>query len=509
MAVALVGLSAIQIYWVHNAMGIKEQQFQENVGRALSNVVYKTEKIEAANYIKNHRLSGVDVGDMSALIIDAAGSTAATDTCCFDVPASKNVKGDISEYVTSDGTILKRSRSQVVEKCLQDKNSASFTAGSVEAVIDQFAKKSNMVTEIINDLMNMQKLKVEERIDPEIIKLLLEEEFLHEGINTEFHYGVISQAHGVLLKEKKSLDNSLFGTPYKIKMFPGEFSMYPSYLSVYFPREKGFLLKSMSGVMLISALFIAAIIFVFWYSLNIIVNQKKLAIVKNDFINNMTHELKTPISTISLACEVLKDKDIPKNQDRLEHYVEVINEENKRLGVLVENVLQSAVWDRPDFKLNKIELDVHQLIQQVVDRSHVQLDAKEGEIHTDFKATDPLLELDRIHFTNVLYNLIDNAIKYCKDKPSIQISTRNVEGGMAIYVSDNGIGINKEDQKKIFEKLYRVPTGNLHDVKGFGLGLSYVKAIVDQHGGQIQVKSQLNQGTTFSIFIPKKVNYEH
>lgn len=506
MAIALVGLSAIQIYWVHNAMEIKEQQFQENVGRALSNVVYKAEKIEAANYIKNHRLSGMAVGDMSALILDATGTA---DTCCFDFPASKNIKGDVSEYITADGTILRRSRSQVVDQCLQDKNKVSFKRGNVDAMIDQFAKKSNMVTDIINDLMNMQKLKVEERIDPEIIKILLEEELIQEGINTEFHYGIVSQAHGVLLKEKIALSNNLFSSPYKIKMFPGDFSMFPSYLSVYFPREKGFLLKSMSGVMFISALFITAIIFVFWYSLTVILNQKKLAIVKNDFINNMTHELKTPISTISLACEVLKDKDIPKNQDRLDHYVEVINEENKRLGVLVENVLQSAVWDRPDFKLNKTELDVHELIQQVVDRSHVQLDANEGKITTDLAASDPLLEVDRIHFTNVLYNLIDNAIKYCKEKPSIQISTRNVEGGMAIYVSDNGIGISKEDQKKIFEKLYRVPTGNLHDVKGFGLGLSYVKAIVDQHDGEIQVKSQLNQGTTFSIFIPKKENHEH
>jgi len=501
MAIALVGLSAIQIYWVHNAMGIKEQQFQGSVSRALYNVVYKTEKIEAANYIKNHRLSGVVVGDMSALIIDASTTK---DTCCFDIPVSENIKGDVSEYITGDGTIIKRSRKHIIDQCFQDKNNASFGSGSAESMVDQFANKSNMVTDIINDLMNMQKLKVEKRIDPEIIKLLLEEELQREGINTEFYYGVVSRANGILLKEKAAADNYLFSTAYKIKMFPGEFSMSPSYLSVYFPGEKGFLLKSLSGVMFISAIFIAAIIFVFWYSLNIIVNQKKLAIVKNDFINNMTHELKTPISTISLACEVLKDKDIPKNQERLEHYVDVINEENKRLGVLVENVLQSAVWDRPDFKLNKIELDIHQLIQQVVDRSHVQLDAKQGEIRSDFNATDPILAVDRIHFTNVIYNLIDNAIKYCKEKPSIQISTRNVEGGIVIQVSDNGIGISKDDQKKIFEKLYRVPTGNLHDVKGFGLGLSYVKAIVDQHNGEIQVKSLLNQGTAFSIFIPKK-----
>jgi two-component system phosphate regulon sensor histidine kinase PhoR len=187
----------------------------------------------------------------------------------------------------------------------------------------------------------------------------------------------------------------------------------------------------------------------------------------------------------------------------------VINEENKRLGTLVENVLQSAVWDRPDFKLNKTELDVHEVILSIASRFDVQVDAKDGKIEIDFGAEDPFIEADKIHFTNAISNLVDNSIKYCKDVPVIHISTKNVEAGIAISVKDNGIGIGKEEQKKIFEKLYRVHTGNLHDVKGFGLGLSYVKAIVDQHQGEIQVKSQLGEGSTFILFIPKKQSHEH
>lgn len=505
MAIALVGLTSIQFYWVQSAMEIKEQQFGENVGRALHTVVYNIEKVEAANYIKNHNLNGQVPADMSSLLIDIAGPG---DSCCFNLTnAQISKKGGVSEYVTADGMHIKRDRREILKQCFTDRKNSKFK--QAKGIPSSTSQKSSMVTEIINDLMNMQNLRVEERIDPEIVRLLLEEEFQRMNISTAMHFGVVSQMNGVLLKEKDASDKMLLESNYKIKMFPGEFSMYPNYLSVYFPREKGFLLQSMGGVMAISILFIATIIFVFWYSLNVILKQKKLAIVKNDFINNMTHELKTPISTISLACEVLKDKDIPKNEERLGHYVDVINEENKRLGTLVENVLQSAVWDRPDFKLNKTELDVHEVILSIASRFDVQVDAKDGKIEIDFGAEDPFIEADKIHFTNAISNLVDNAIKYCKDVPMIHISTKNVEAGIAISVKDNGIGIGKEEQKKIFEKLYRVHTGNLHDVKGFGLGLSYVKAIVDQHQGEIQVKSQLGEGSTFILFIPKKQSHEH
>ncbi len=505
MTGALVGLTSIQFYWVQSAMEIKEQQFGENVGRALNTAVYNIEKVEAANYIKNHNLNGEVPADMSSLLIDMA---APGDSCCFKLSDVVKTKTEgISEYITADGIHIKRNRREILTQCFKDRKNEHFKKGNVFPTAA--SQKTSMVSEIINDLMNMQNLRVEERIDPEIVRLLLEGEFQRMNISTEMSFGVVSQMNGVLLKEKDASDKKLLESPYKIKMFPGEFSMYPNYLSVYFPREKGFLLQSLSGVLAISILFIGTIIFVFWYSLNVILKQKKLAIVKNDFINNMTHELKTPISTISLACEVLKDKDIPKSEERLGHYVDVINEENKRLGVLVENVLQSAVWDRPDFKLNKTELDVHEIILGVASRFDVQVDAREGLIDVDFGAIDPFVEADKVHFTNAISNLVDNAIKYSTDKPLIKISTKNVESGIAISVTDSGIGIGKEEQKKIFEKLYRVHTGNLHDVKGFGLGLSYVKAIVDQHQGEIQVKSQLGEGSTFILFIPKTQSHEH
>jgi two-component system phosphate regulon sensor histidine kinase PhoR len=504
MTVALVGLTSIQFYWVQSAMEIKEQQFGENVGRALNTVVYNIEKVEAANYIKNHNLNGEVPADMSSLLIDMA---APGDSCCFKLSEEASQKSGVSEYITAEGKHIKRNRREILKQCFKDRKNEKFKKGNIFPT--STSQKTSMVSEIINDLMNMQNLRVEDRIDPEIVRLLLEGEFQRMNISTEMNFGVVSQMNGVLLKEREASDKKLLESPYKIKMFPGEFSMYPNYLSVYFPREKGFLLQSMGGVMAISILFIGTIIFVFWYSLNVILKQKKLAIVKNDFINNMTHELKTPISTISLACEVLKDRDIPKSEERLGHYVDVINEENKRLGVLVENVLQSAVWDRPDFKLNKTELDVHEIILSIASRFDVQVDAREGRIDVDFGANDPFVEADKVHFTNAISNLVDNAIKYSKDKPLIQISTKNVESGIAISVTDNGIGIGKEEQKKIFEKLYRVHTGNLHDVKGFGLGLSYVKAIVDQHQGEIQVKSQLGEGSTFILFIPKTQNDEH
>ena len=237
-----------------------------------------------------------------------------------------------------------------------------------------------------------------------------------------------------------------------------------------------------------------------------IVRQKKVAVIKNDFINNMTNELKTPISTISLACEVLNDKDIPKTEERTSHYVNVINSENKRLGTLVENVLQSAVLDKGDFKLKLQEINIHTIIENIAKQAKVRLDAVNGQLVLNSIAEHYIITADKVHITNMISNLIDNAIKYSPTSPEIIITTRNVNDGVVIDVKDHGIGISKENVNKIFDKLYRVPTGNVHDVKGFGLGLSYVKAIIDKHQGTIKVSSQLGKGSTFSIHLPFKFN---
>jgi two-component system, OmpR family, phosphate regulon sensor histidine kinase PhoR len=242
---------------------------------------------------------------------------------------------------------------------------------------------------------------------------------------------------------------------------------------------------------------------IFYTSMNTIMKQKKLAVIKNDFINNMTHEFKTPISTISLAVQVLKDDAIKKDENRLNRYIGIIQDENRRLGTQVEKVLQMALLDRGEVKLKLGMVNIHETIEQVLNNISVQIEQKDGIVNLELDADNPEIEVDEVHLTNIIYNLIDNANKYSPEKPEITIRTENVDNGLKISVLDKGIGMSKEQLSRIFEKFYRVPTGNLHDVKGFGLGLSYVKKMVESHNGSINVESKLGEGTVFEVVLPK------
>jgi two-component system phosphate regulon sensor histidine kinase PhoR len=219
----------------------------------------------------------------------------------------------------------------------------------------------------------------------------------------------------------------------------------------------------------------------------------------------MTHEFKTPISTISLASEMLNDKSIIKTPEKIERFVKMIRDENKRLSVLVESILQTSILDKGNFKLKYELLNIHEIIDLAIQNIQIQIDQKNGILTHHFLATQPLFHGDKVHITNIVYNLLDNAIKYSKEQPEIDIKTENYNNGIIFSVRDNGIGISKENIKKIFDKFYRIPTGNVHNIKGFGLGLSYVKAIVEKHGGHIQVDSELNKGSVFRLFLPKEM----
>jgi two-component system phosphate regulon sensor histidine kinase PhoR len=222
-------------------------------------------------------------------------------------------------------------------------------------------------------------------------------------------------------------------------------------------------------------------------------------------VNNLTHELKTPISTIGLACEALADPSMPRTEQQVRSYTAMIRDENKRLGALVENVLQSAVLDGGQMLVKRVELDLHALVHDVVRSSNILLDRRNGRMELDLQAEIHRVQGDRIHLTNLLYNLVDNAVKYTEKEPRIAIATRSDDRGITVSVTDNGIGIAASEQRKIFERLYRVPTGNIHNAKGFGLGLSYVRNVVERHGGRIRVESAPGRGSTFHIFIP----FEH
>jgi two-component system, OmpR family, phosphate regulon sensor histidine kinase PhoR len=247
---------------------------------------------------------------------------------------------------------------------------------------------------------------------------------------------------------------------------------------------------------------VLTLILAFYYTISTIFKQKKLSVIKNDFISNMTHEFKTPISTISLASEMLSDQSISQTPEKQQRFLKMIREENKRLSVLVESILQTSILDRGEFKLKLVEVDIHDIINTALNNTALLISQRNGKIETLLTAQQFKLQADKVHLTNIIFNLIDNAIKYTQETPVITVHTRNSTEAIFISVKDNGIGISKENQRKIFDKFYRVPTGNVHNVKGFGLGLSYVQVVVEKHGGTIGVSSELGKGSAFEIRLP-------
>ncbi len=323
------------------------------------------------------------------------------------------------------------------------------------------------------------------------------------GVDTRYEFCIYKPERQEFLMERSSVfRKELIEKGNAFVLFQSDIYTSPEYLLIYFPREKQFLLTELWGMLLISIILIIVIVYSFTYTITIIFRQKRLSEMKNDFINNMTHEFKTPISTISLACEALGDKDLRGSADMLENYISMIRDENRRLAGMAEKILQTAVIDKGQLKMNLEKTDLHEIIQAVIRNLRIQVEIKDGEIIRNFMASRSRIEGDKVHITNLVYNLLDNANKYSPRKPTIRIHTENVSNGIVLTIEDNGIGIGKAEQKKIFDKLYRVPTGNIHEVRGFGLGLSYVKAIVDEHHGKISVESEVNKGTKFKVFLP-------
>ena len=273
----------------------------------------------------------------------------------------------------------------------------------------------------------------------------------------------------------------------------------PLQLRVYFPDLGRHLIKSIVGAFVLSGVMLLFIAIGLAYVMRSVIKSKKLVRIRRELMNNLTHELKTPISTIGLASEALGDSDLKLNEEQKNYYISMIRGENKRLGVLVEKVLQASLSDSKSLKLYPVELNIHDVIKDVVRNVAMQVRKQGGKIELSLKAANPIIRADKIHITNVIFNLLDNAIKYSPDGAHIEIISNQTEDGVELLVKDNGVGIPKEYIGKVFERLFRVPTGNVHDVKGFGLGLSYVKTVIERHGGVIYVESEVDKGSTFVV----------
>jgi two-component system phosphate regulon sensor histidine kinase PhoR len=334
---------------------------------------------------------------------------------------------------------------------------------------------------------------------PFLLEDLLKDEFQKSNLEEDFEYGIYDCFTDSIVYGSRISFNDL-NIRAKADQIHGlkEFEPDGHYFGVVFPNKTAFLLKQLDFWMYSSFVILLIVIF-FSYTISAMLKQKKLAEIKTDFVNNMTHELKTPISTIGLSADAISNPAIAANPERLSQYVSIIRNENSRLKSQVERVLQIAALTPNKVNLKDELINVHEIINNALATFQMQVEEKEGSINCKLDAGHALMRGDLVHITNVIYNLLDNAIKYTEDAPIIQISTFNSNDQIVISVKDNGIGITKSDQNMIFEKFYRVPTGNLHSVRGFGLGLFYVKTIVKAHKGKIEVESNPGKGSTFTI----------
>ena len=379
-----------------------------------------------------------------------------------------------------------------------------------EKILNIYNDPSQIYNNVKQIDTNFFVVRINDTLHPALLERLLKNEFDLSNIKEDFQYAIYDCFdNSVVFEGFVSFDSTKRNDTGK-NVTEIKWEQDGHYFSVYFPNRPKFNeaiepLKIETSSTWIYTVVIIILVFIFFgYAVWVILKQKRLSDVKNDFINNMTHELKTPISTISISSEVLLKPNITDDAERVHQYARIIYNENKRLENQVERVLQLATLEKEKIVLKKTEIDMHDLILQISENFKPAVQTAGGNIETDLRATRFVIEGDKVHISNIITNLLDNARKYSENSPEIKIKTINEKNGISVFIKDNGIGISGDAQKMIFDKFYRVPTGNVHNVKGFGLGLYYVKFMVEEHGGKVEVDSEKGKGSTFKVFLPLK-----
>lgn len=403
--------------------------------------------------------------------------------------------------VISPEDIIQR-RKQEQEQKLQAEEALRYERIQRELQMRALRAKMDALRETLLEILYKPK-NLRERVDAAMLDSLLGAELRANGIDQTYDWAVEQDNDVVLMPARMltvGLQKQLY--QYQVRLYPNDVQTSPYRLTLSLPTERFYVLKQVAWVVAVAGLFILCIVFGFVYSVRTILRQKKLSEMKTDFINNMTHEFKTPISTISLAAEAILEPRVQNNPQQMGRFTRIIQDENKRLQSQVERVLQMAEIDRGEMQLDLHEANANDLLNEVVQKIRLQVEKRGGTLTYENTAHTVRVQADPLHLSNVFLNLMDNAVKYSPDAPAIQVHAWNYGGKYCVSIADQGIGMSADTQKRIFEKFYRVPTGNLHDVKGFGLGLSYVKSIVMGHNGHIEVKSELGKGSRFTVTLP-------
>lgn len=555
MTAAVIALIAIQYYWISTLVKTEEARFDKNVNEALNIFVAEMDKNEARNLIaqniarKGKELFEEEVKKKSA---PPRGQFEQFVEIAPDEKDSTKVSARFSYYIVSTGRRLPDTIKAVAEGApphsvkiitqgfaspsmrapwgltvkgdsirREQLKQYSYTNGNIvitrndSPIRGVFAdtikekliklKKSDIVATALDEMLFLSESRpLKERVQQKFVDSVLQKSLGEKGITINYAYKIkpVTVDTVVVTTDVKG---SIASSPkkYSAELFPANPAPESrAVITVAFPEQKAFIFNKVLWMFILSIFLILIIIGVFYQAIRMFLRQKKISQIKSDLINNITHEFKTPIATISLACDAIVEPGLADDKQNLGRYSRMIKEENDRLGMMVENLLSAAAIEKGEYSINKKETDIHDLILRASEKFSIIFSNAKGKLELKLEAERAEILADPFHITNVINNLLDNAYKYSGGVPLAVITTSNAENGILISFEDKGIGIPAQELKRIFDTFYRVPTGNLHDVKGTGIGLSYVKKLVEEHNGHISVQSAENEGTKFTIFLP-------
>lgn len=536
MGVSILGVIVIQLVWMNNAIRVRNELFDRSVSEALTSTTKRLENIQDFRFINHLNPEDTLVGadfippvpppppasyQKPAQIVLPKSPTNMTERqVTMILNASKNGKkfsyqlhGDKIDTVVTKQNHLIVINADSLSRRLDSIYSIRINKFDSAVARQHFWKDANPQLRRSFQARSHQLKRVADKVvneiytwnmgDPPLEQVgdILTKELTLRNIPISFEFGILADS---LISEKSEKADSilLLKSAYKVNLFPNEIIQKNKLLAVYFPGKNTLIYKTLNWLLIISLAFSVIVLLTFAASVHFILRQKKISEMKSDFINNMTHEFKTPIATISVAADTITNPKIIENPEKIRYFTDVIRKENKRMNRQVEDILTIARLDKKDFEFKWEAFNLHDVIKDAIQSIALQVEKKGGSVETDFQAVNPVATSDAAHFANLIYNLLDNANKYSSGAPEIKISTRNNIKGVVVSVEDKGIGMSKAVQSRIFERFYRQTSGNIHNVKGFGLGLSYVKAVVEANHGSISVQSEPGKGSRFDVFIP-------
>jgi two-component system phosphate regulon sensor histidine kinase PhoR len=557
MSIACLGLVGFQFYWVNNALKINQERFEQNVYQSLDATIKKLEKGETSEIILRSLAENTDFQKslfqriepiqlqvrrrqvmkrpsmvdsifnkpmpqisqtFKRLIASKDGPTnniqeiekyfympSAVASSLFtpdEMAILLQEKERHLEYITQQDSITKG------RDYATDRQALIVEEYNVSKDVAETIVKANMKIELVEVVMSQLLMEgtqyILSRLDTSRVKREISTQLTNRGINQKFELGIMDEKDSLIGIGHVTDPEDIRNNGIQAELFPSDLLGTDNFMIINFPNKNSYLIQQIWLPLMSSLLFLIIIIMCFVYAIKVIIKQKKLSEIKNDFINNMTHEFKTPIATVSLAVEALQDPELVNQDTFRKRYMGVIKDENQRLGAQVEKVLQAAALDKNEFKLKIEPINIVEHIKSAQTHFELLVEKRGGSMEVNVEIKNPCIEADSFHLSNILNNLLDNANKYAKKAPQIQIDAKDTDNQIIVSVKDKGIGMAKDTLKRIFDKFYRVPTGNVHDVKGFGLGLAYVKKMVEAHKGTITVDSELDKGSNFTIHLPRK-----